>query len=266
LGIKNILKNQYVYYLLIVLVFIIFMVYTIFMVYRPCDFETRQSPEKLESILSSVVTLSTLAEYKTEGMKKDELPLEKEIYGSGIHIGDGYILTLTHCSHIENKIDIPTPLGFLLTIDIDILSESTKIKGGEELELIGRNGEISLFKTSNNIPLTYLTIGNIEDIKMGKEVVIICNAFAAGLGFRIGHIYSTNVGEELFSGENQNDVFSIDCYIIRGTSGGPVLLYTPEGIKLIGVAAANLIGGGMSFAFNPRYIKDSIKIIKEGKD
>lgn len=226
------------------------------------NFKTRQSPKELDSILSAVVPLTTIGKFTTNS-EKDTI-LEEEIYGTGVHIGNGYILTLTHCTKLSETKTIFTPFGISVNIKREVLSNTTKIKNGNNLELIGRHREISLFKSSDILP-TSLSLGSMEDIKMGKEVIIICNAHAAGLGFRIGHIYSTNLGKTLFNEEDRKEVFAIDCTVIQGTSGGPVLLYTKDGIKMIGIAAANLRGGGMSFAFKLDYIKEGIKIIKEGK-
>jgi len=222
------------------------------------QFSLRSQPPNVESLFSSMVSIET----KGIAVTIDEDEKTIEIAGTGIHLGNGYIISLTHCTELPRFSRNRLPFGELI-IPVEIIEEKYYI-GEKEIKLIGREGEISLFQTDNP-PVTSMSFSNDKEIKMGREVIMLCNALSKCFGIRIVNIYSNEIGEGgLYPLDDWKNVFSMHGSAINGSSGSPVIIYTKDNeIKILGITGSFLRGNEISFAFKPSYIKECIYKINE---
>jgi hypothetical protein len=252
--------NKLFYIILCMIIITIIFSLTIEYNDRNSSFSLRNQPPNIESLFSSIFTIHTKGTIFVEGNNRPY-----EIFGTGVHIGEGYILTLTHCSQFPEIITHKTPFGKVM-IPSKTIEENCYING-EKLQLIGREGEISLFRMKNP-PLMFLSLSNDEEIKMGKEVVLFCNAFGEYPGIRITNIYSNNTKVSKMYNIDDGDIlehsFSLNTIVIHGSSGSPVIIYTYNNQpKILGIIQSFLPGSQLTVAIKPSHIKDGIQKIKE---
>ncbi|WP_343081289.1 DegQ family serine endoprotease [Ostreiculturibacter nitratireducens] len=165
----------------------------------------------------------------------DQAPRRSNALGSGFVISeDGYIVTNNHVIEGADEIEI-------------------EFFSGERLDakLIGTDPktDIALLKVESDEPLTFVSFGNSDLMRVGDWVMAMGNPLGQGFSVSAGIVSARN--REL-SG-TYDDYIQTDAAINRGNSGGP--LFNMDG-DVIGVNTAILspnggsIGIGFSMASN----------------
>ncbi|RME16625.1 MAG: DegQ family serine endoprotease [Alphaproteobacteria bacterium] len=156
--------------------------------------------------------------------------------GSGFVISeDGYIVTNNHVIEGADEIQVEF-YGSGKVLDAKVVGTDT-------------NTDIALLKVDSDEPLTFVSFGDSDKMRVGDWVIAVGNPLGQGFSVTAGIISAR--GREL-SG-TYDDFIQTDAAINRGNSGGP--LFNMDG-EVIGVNTAILspnggsIGIGFSMASN----------------
>ncbi|WP_108855921.1 Do family serine endopeptidase [Aliiroseovarius pelagivivens] len=165
--------------------------------------------------------------------------------------------------------------GFVISEDGFIVTNNHVIEGADEIlieffdreeqleaKVIGTdpNTDIALLKVESDEPLTYVSFGDSDIMRVGDWVMAVGNPLGQGFSVSAGIVSQRN--REL-SG-NYDDYIQTDAAINRGNSGGP--LFNMDG-QVIGVNTAILSpnGGsiGIGFAMSSAVVDRVIDQLKE---
>lgn len=160
-----------------------------------------------------------------------QAPRRSQALGSGFVISDdGFIVTNNHVIEGADEISVEFRTGELL-----------------QAELIGTdpNTDIALLKVEPESPLTSVSFGDSDALRVGDWVMAMGNPLGQGFSVSVGVVSAR--GREL-SGA-YDDFIQTDAAINRGNSGGP--LFNLEG-DVIGVNTAILSpnGGSIGIGFS----------------
>ncbi len=162
-------------------------------------------------------------------------PRRSNALGSGFVISeDGYIVTNNHVIDGADEISVEFFSG--ATLDAELVGTDPKT-------------DIALLKVESDEPLSYVSFGNSDVMRVGDWVMAMGNPLGQGFSVSAGIVSARN--REL-SG-TYDDFIQTDAAINRGNSGGP--LFNMDG-EVIGVNTAILsptggsIGSGFSMASN----------------
>jgi serine protease Do len=162
-------------------------------------------------------------------------PRRSNALGSGFVISeDGYIVTNNHVIEGADEISIEFFSG--ATLDAELVGTDPKT-------------DIALLKVESDTPLSHVSFGNSDVMRVGDWVLAMGNPLGQGFSVSAGIVSARN--REL-SG-TYDDFIQTDAAINRGNSGGP--LFNMDG-EVIGVNTAILspnggsIGIGFSMASN----------------
>lgn len=165
----------------------------------------------------------------------DRGPRRSEALGSGFVISeDGYIVTNNHVIEGADEIEVEFFSGNRL---------KAKIIGTDP------KTDIALLKVESDTPLSFVSFGNSDLMRVGDWVVAMGNPLGQGFSVSAGIVSARN---RALSG-TYDDYIQTDAAINRGNSGGP--LFNMDG-QVIGVNTAILspnggsIGIGFSMASN----------------
>lgn len=190
----------------------------------------------------TVVIIETIGElpsgYPTRGFK-----------AIGFSIGNGYIVALTHATNLTEM--FPGA----------IFKSSTYSIGDDELELIGRYDDISLFKSNMDRPS--IPFGDSDQLKYGTHVVIIGFSLTAMINIKDGVVTSPDV-PEMLQEPLLAKTFMTNAPMNPGDSGSPVIAFRDGNPEIIGIACITIpMAKGMNFAFKSNYVQEAIKKILE---
>ncbi|SMR71218.1 serine protease Do [Aliiroseovarius halocynthiae] len=165
--------------------------------------------------------------------------------------------------------------GFVISEDGFIVTNNHVIEGADEIlieffdrdeqleaKVIGTdpNTDIALLKVESDEPLTYVSFGDSDIMRVGDWVMAVGNPLGQGFSVSAGIVSQRN--REL-SG-NYDDYIQTDAAINRGNSGGP--LFNMDG-QVIGVNTAILSpnGGsiGIGFAMSSAVVDRVVAQLKE---
>lgn len=165
--------------------------------------------------------------------------------------------------------------GFVISEDGFIVTNNHVIEGADEIlieffdredqleaKVIGTdpNTDIALLKVESDEPLTYVSFGDSDIMRVGDWVMAVGNPLGQGFSVSAGIVSQRN--REL-SG-NYDDYIQTDAAINRGNSGGP--LFNMDG-QVIGVNTAILSpnGGsiGIGFAMSSAVVDRVVGQLKE---
>lgn len=212
---------------------------------------------KLESIADNLAVIKTVGEIKNA----EQLATKNAI---AIPIGDGFVVALTHATKIPSEIIIETPEG-LLSEQIEIISTKFFI-GEEEIQLVGRKSDISLFKskTKKKFPFSF---GDSDELCVGDKAAVVGFSFVRSINAKDGIISHMKIGDEYGNDDYGNPIREI-CFMLTaplnpGDSGSPVVAQRNGTLELVGIACAALQDRGMSFALKINYVKEMIEAIKK---
>ncbi|MCV2877183.1 Do family serine endopeptidase [Rhodobacteraceae bacterium XHP0102] len=160
-----------------------------------------------------------------------QVPRRSQALGSGFVISeDGFIVTNNHVIEGADEISVEFRSGEML-----------------QAELIGTdpNTDIALLKVDPAAPLTSVSFGDSDALRVGDWVMAMGNPLGQGFSVSVGVVSAR--GREL-SGA-YDDFIQTDAAINRGNSGGP--LFNLEG-EVIGVNTAILSpnGGSIGIGFS----------------
>lgn len=182
---------------------------------RPAWAQMPSFADLAEKLLPSVVNISaaTLGEDGAE----DQAP-ENETLGSGFILSaDGYIVTNQHV--IDKAKSINVTLYNNERIEAEIIGEDKKT-------------DLALLKITTGTPLTPVTFGDSDALRVGDWILAIGNPFGLGGSVTAGIVSAKS--RDIESGSYDNFI-QTDAAINQGNSGGPMFNLKGE---VIGVNSA----------------------------
>ena len=170
-----------------------------------------------------------------------------EARGSGFIISsDGYIVTNNHVVNGATRVSVTLDDGTTLP---------AKVIGHDP------QTDVALLKITPNSPLSFIELGDSDEVQPGEWVVAVGNPF--GLGGTVTSGIVSARGRNLNSGA-YDDFIQTDAPINHGNSGGP--LFTQDG-KVVGMNTAILSpsGGsiGIGFAIPSNTIKNVVDQLRK---
>ncbi|GAB6855565.1 Do family serine endopeptidase [Asaia astilbis] len=164
-----------------------------------------------------------------------------EARGSGFIISnDGYIVTNNHVVNGATKVSVTLDDGTVLPAKI-----------------IGRDPktDVALLKVKPNGKLSFIELGDSDNVQPGEWVVAVGNPFGLGGTVTAGIVSAR--GRDLNAGP-YDDFIQIDAPINHGNSGGP--LFSQNG-KVIGVNAAIISPSGGSIGIGFAIPSNTVKSV-----
>lgn len=146
--------------------------------------------------------------------------------GSGVHVGNGFIVTAAHVVKASKVVSIKTRDG--RTASADVLWASSDY-------------DIALLRTATVMPAASLSC---ETVAVGDDVMAVGNP----LGMEFISSYGRVAGEPRDFLPNWKSAFVTDLTVIMGNSGGP--MFSADGRVagiVVGVPAPAVEGGGRSY-------------------
>jgi len=170
--------------------------------------------------------------------------------------GDKYIIALSHATDLK-KI-LPKAIHNSVTYWI----------GDDELKLVGRYEDISLFRSE--IDRTSIPLGDSDQLKYGTYIVVVGHSLSKLINLKDGMVSIPFIGDEFVSNNpfpesKLRDTFLITVPMNPGDSGSPVIAFREEVPEIIGIACMVFNWAqGMNFAFKSNYVLEAIsKILEE---
>ncbi|MDA0704398.1 MAG: DegQ family serine endoprotease [Proteobacteria bacterium] len=174
-------------------------------------------------------------------------PRRAQSLGSGFIVdAGGYVVTNNHV--IEGADEIKVILHDDTTLDAEIVGRDPKT-------------DLALLKVKSSTPLTAVTFGDSDDLRVGDWVIAIGNPFGLGGTVTAGIVSARS--RDIRSGP-YDDFIQTDASINRGNSGGP--MFDMDG-KVVGVNTAiySPSGGsvGIGFAVPSNQVSSVVMQLKE---
>ena len=210
-----------------------------------------------EKCAPSVCYIST--EYKNIAEELKMSPKDTKNLPKGVGTGfvwdtDGHIVTNFH---VINKVD---KAEVSLT---DARGQTSKYTA--KLTGVDPDRDIAVLKIENSSELKPITIGSIDDVKIGQYAYAIGNPFGQDHTFTMGIISGKNREITSPTGRKIKGMIQTDAAINPGNSGGPLL---DSSAKLIGMNTATFgmgVSSGVNFAISIDMIKETVsEIIQYG--
>ena len=172
------------------------------------------------------------------------LPDERPRVGSGFIIHpDGYIITNQHVVARSGRIEV-------------------ELFGGEKMvaTVVGRDGrtDLALLKIDPPRPLTALSLGDSDSVKVGELVLAIGNPY--GLDYSVTMGVVSRKGRAFGINGPYDDYIQTDAAINPGNSGGPLLNLRGE---VVGINTATVPNRRVGFAIPINLAKSVLPELKE---
>lgn len=217
--------------------------------------DVRQA-EQLKQSLDIIVT-------KTMVRKDETCEWEKfEVKGTSFPIGKGYQLALTHATVVEMDYAFNSAFG-VFNLQRQVKDISYFING-KEIYLIGRVGDISLFRKTWKSTCPFKLGCNPI---VGTKVMVIGNSMLNGNNIKLGIVSALDLGR--YSGEDvdMQNSFVHTVPTNGGDSGSPILAKNQIGIyEVVGIVNAGILNAqGYNSAIKINYIKGVVKKLMNTK-
>lgn len=186
-------------------------------VFSGCDYDNIL-PLSVEKEISSIDVITT----NVNVIVNNEIA-EWQNEATAFHIGDGYMLALSHATRHPGYINIEIDQFRNMKLMVTLTNYSFTMND-KPIELIGRYKDISLFKT-DEIKYT-IPFGDSEKLQLGTNLVVLGNSFLSGINVKKGSVTMLELNEKHnitnkgFENEYKNS-FLIDCPVLPGDSGSP---------------------------------------------
>ena len=185
--------------------------------------------------------------------------------GIVLSLGGGIYFALTHVSKIPQYAYYRSFLG-IVAAKREITSERHFING-QEVKLIGRYKDISLFKGKaiNRFPFIF---GDSNQLEIGDKVWVAGYSFLYDKIVKDGIIASIKLNNQKVKILSPlTDMFEITAPINPGDSGSPVFAERLGQYEIIGIVDAKTLGAeGMGYAIKINLVKKAIaKILKQAR-
>lgn len=171
--------------------------------------------------------------------------------GIGICLGDGLILALSHVT--DDRFGNP-------------IIRTRHFIGSNEISLIGRDSDISLFRT--DMPFSGLPFAKLRDMEIGREVLTRGWSLGSGHNVKRGIISLVDVEPDSYFSKTRHmsESFVMTIPTNPGDSGAPVVIDNHGRYEIIGVTWGTMSKyQGLSFAFRLDTIEKSMNKILEGE-
>jgi hypothetical protein len=176
-------------------------------------------------------------------------------------IGDGYSVALSHATMLK------IPRAVIDEGTTKVIS-TTFIIAGQEVELVGRQDDLSLFKKSY-VNDNYITFYNSDLLTLGSDLIVIGNSLMKGINIKTGILSSFDTSAFYYiDAEVLESTVLITAPINPGDSGSMVLTMDRLGrYKVTGIACARLPNlSAMNFMLPSNYVVETIESIKEAAE
>ena len=191
-------------------------------------------------------------------LETEKLKREKEWKAIGIVLEDGKVLALTHATSVPLREEMNTPFGTF------ILEWKTKTErffiDGEEIKLIGRNGDISLFQSSIKTPFP-IPFGDSDELKVGDKVMVIGFSGTILFNAKDGIVSALDVGKYGLPVKEETLLHSAP--VNKGDSGSPLIAFKYGKPEIVGIVNAMIQDEGMGFAIKINDVKKAIKEVEK---
>ncbi|MFH1722963.1 MAG: S1C family serine protease [Candidatus Altiarchaeota archaeon] len=220
-----------------------------------CSFHYYKSAAEID--ISAVKNLVII---KTTGIVENSQQKVEQV-GIGIPLKDGYILSPTHVTKIPRVTMVSTPFG-CFSLDREIVDEHY-FADGQEIELIGRLYDISLFKGNVKKVFPY-KFGDSNKLEIGSKILLIGRSLNKSFNIKTGIVSmpeSAPVDSDPFF-----RCFLSDNAVNPGDSGGPVLAYRNNQLEIVGIqigklSHSNFESEGMGVVFHINSVRLAIQKI-----
>jgi len=225
-------------------------------------YDSKVSCDSLEEAFRSQFVVKTVF-YTAQGA---EVPIKAK----STHIGDGYLLILTHCcdNDIEASPDLARYVGLNATKRYFI--------DEKELEWVGKIDDVTLLYADwlKEYP-TSPAFGDSDNLKVGNEVFVYGYSNGLVFNFKRGEVSCVDM-ETMNEDYKQyyhygNLAFVISIPLNSGDSGSPVFALHDGELEIIGVVVAGWVtrmagqSQGLCFALRSNFVKKCIEKIKLGE-
>jgi len=179
------------------------------------------------------------------------------------HIGEGYIVTATHC------VEYPSLLGWYSTPMT--WTKPVYTIDDREIKLIGSIQDVALLYDKELIGEPAVTFANSDLIPIGTRVVDVGNSMMMGVNIKEGMISRTDITLKAFSTDAvyiKANTFVISIPVNGGDSGSPMFAWntTTNQYEVAGMVFAGATAKqGYNMAFKSNYVKAVIAEIKGGR-
>ena len=218
---------------------------------------------KWDCIIENITLIETVSEMQIG----EEVKICNK-HGLAISLENGYIIALTHATkEDEDPVFVETSKNVLIEMKVKMLNEKHYI-GEHQIILLGRDNDISLFKT--HLPFEGLYFADVSETIVGREVITRGWSLGEGPNVKRGIISATDLVKGNYNSQSGYMPLSFVTTIPTnpGVSGAPVLIYNNRNARyeIIGITWAVIPESkGISFAFTVDAIQDAInKILEKG--
>ncbi|MBT3434549.1 MAG: trypsin-like peptidase domain-containing protein [Nitrospinaceae bacterium] len=204
------------------------------------------SQMNLSRVVSSIVILVTRTKFRLP----DGEEIEKELVGSGVVVGDRFILTVEH-TVAQGTIKISTPVG-VMKLQVKKLAEKTFLRhDGVEHPLralvLSPEDDVALFEIPRGVnpPSFPYSLGNSDDLQVGNYIYAIGNPLNMGVNVREGIVSALRAPREVarVAAKNEN-AFMVSNGLSPGDSGTPVIAIRDGRFEMVGLSQGTFVGGG----------------------
>jgi len=226
------------------------------------SFNLGYSPEEL---FNGVYVVRTQMSYDS-GFKNPPV-----LGGAGFCLGNGLFVTVRHnVWKDELSTFFPSPDGFAVLFSGNPSGAESWVEVGADkkvkLDLIVENNvwDLALLRSEAPLGLFPIKLGDSDRIVVGTKVFLIGNARSLYRDIRPGVVTSLrgpNIErDEYFKGRDPDAFFSVNCGLVAGDSGSPILAFRNGELEIIGIAVATLESENIGWAVKVNYLK---KLLKE---
>lgn len=169
-------------------------------------------------VLDSVVMIETTKAATGDQNAKDK-PQNGKSIGAGLVVDPSGLVATANSTVVADADEV-----------VVTLNDGTKVKG----EVVGRDPktDVALLRVKTDKPLTPVTFGNSDALRLGQRVIAIGNPF--GLGFSVTAGIVSGLHRNINAGPYDNYI-QIDAALNKGNSGGPLLNFDGE---VVGINSA----------------------------
>jgi len=167
------------------------------------------------------------------------------VIGSCFAISDGgYIITACHV--VIDKLE--RVRDGLKIIDHRNVEHQFSVIGHE------KSIDVAILRSDTFVSEKTLILGDYADVEEGDEI-LLCG-FPFGSEYHITHRGMVSAKGII----NGRDSVQVDASVNQGNSGGPCVIATEDGMKVIGIVVTKLVGANLSvFRYNHKVMNDAYK-------